>query len=80
MVITLHATIHDGSITLLPNAFLGNLMVKPIWETPHGGIDFAKLHWGAGIVGDGVLELIVKVTVVQEHIRVVPPSVEVPLD
>lgn len=64
VVIAFHATIHNGSISLLPNAFLCNFMVNPVGITPHGLVDLAKLNWGAGIVGDRVLELIVEVTII----------------
>jgi hypothetical protein len=80
VVITLHATIHDGGITLFSDALLGDFVVDPIGETPHGAIDFAKLDLPAGVVEDGVFEVLVKVAVVQEDIRVVPPPVEMTLN
>lgn len=80
VVITLQSSIHDRLITLLSNAFLGDFLVHPVGETPHAAVDLPKLHGSTGVVDDRILELLVEVSVVQEHIRVVPPSVEVSLD
>ena len=80
VVITFHSTVHDGRITLFPDTFLGHLVVHPVGESPHGGIDLAEFHGGAGVVLHGGLEVLVKVTVVQEDVRVVEPAIEVPLD
>lgn len=76
MVITLHATVHNSGITLFSDALLGNFVVDPVGESPHGAIDFTKLDLAAGVVEDDVFEILVKVAVVQEDIRVVPPPVE----
>lgn len=80
VVITLHATVHNGGITLFSDTLSGNFMVDPVGKAPHGAIDFTKLDTAAGVVEDGVLEVLVKVTIVQEDIWVVPPSIEVALN
>lgn len=80
VVITLHATIHDGGITLLSDALLGNFVVDPVGEAPHGVINFTELDIPAGVVHDGVFEVLVKVAVVQEDVGVVPPPVEMTLN
>lgn len=80
MVVTLHSSVHDSSITLLPDTFLGDLVVDPVRVAPHAAIDLAKLDWGTGIVLHRVHELLVEVTIVEEHVWIVPPAVEVSLD
>lgn len=77
MVIALHSSIHDRGVTLLSDAFLGNLMIHPIRVTPHGIINLAKFHGRTGIVLDGRLERFVEIAVVQEDIRVIKPPVKV---
>lgn len=80
VMVALHSSIHDGSISLLSDALPGNLVVNPLGVTPHGIVDLAELHGGACVVLDGLLEFVVEVTVVQEHVGVVEPPVEVTLD
>lgn len=80
MVITLHSSIHDRSITLFSDTLFGNFMVHPVRVTPHGAIDLAKFHRGAGVVFDGFLEHIIKVAVIQKDIRIIKPPVKVPLN
>lgn len=79
-MIALHTTVHDGGVTLLPDTFLGHLVVNPVGETPHGVIDLAEFHGCASVVLDGGSELIIKVAIVQEDIRVVIPAVKVTLN
>ena len=79
-VVRFHSTIHDSCITLLRNTLLGDLWIYPVWETPHAGINLSKLNRGASIVGDCLLEVFVKVAVVQENIWVMVPSVEMALN
>lgn len=78
-MITLHTTVHDGSITLFSDAFLGHIVVNPVGEAPHAGIDFAELDVGADVLTDLIFEGRVEVAVVQEDVWVVEPSVEVSL-
>lgn len=80
VVITLHTTVHDSSVALFPDAFLGDLVVNPIWETPHGVVNLAEFHGSASVILDGGHELLVEVTIVQENVRVVVPAVEVTLN
>jgi hypothetical protein len=79
-VITLHTTVHDSSVTLFPDTFLGDLVVNPVGETPHGVINLAKFHGSASVVLDGGPELLVEVAIVQEDVRVMIPAVEVALN
>lgn len=55
-------------------------MVNPIGETPHGAINLAKFHRRAGIVLNGLFEGIIEIAIVQEHVGIVVPAVEVSLD
>lgn len=80
VVVTLHASVHDSSITLFSDAFLGHLFVGPLGITPHGVIDLSKFNGSTGVVLDGKLEGVVEVPVVQKHVRIVEPSVEMSLD
>ena len=78
MVVTLHPTIHDCCISLLSCAFLCRLDVDPIWVSPHGRIYFPKLDRGACVILDRLLESGIEISIIQEHIGVVKPSVEMP--
>ena len=80
MVVAFHTAVHDCSVALLANTFLGNLVVDPVGETPHGIVNLAKLHRGTGVILHGSHELVVKVTVVQEDVGIVVPAIEVTLD
>jgi hypothetical protein len=80
MVVTLHSSVHDSGITLLPDAFLGDLMVNPVGVAPHTVIDLAKFDRSTGVILHRVHKLLVEVTIIQEHIWIVPPSVEVSFD
>ena len=80
MVVAFHPTIHNGRISLLSNALSCHLVIDPIRISPHRRIDLAKLNGSRGVVGDSFPELVVKVSIVQEHVGVVPETVEVPLN
>ena len=80
MVITLHPTIHDSCITLFPDAFPRNVLINPVGISPHGRVNFTKLHRGTRIICDCVLETLVEVSVVQKHVRVMVEAVEMSLD
>jgi hypothetical protein len=80
VVITLHTTVHDSSITLFSDALLGHIVINPVGEAPHTGIDLAKLDVGADVLADFIFEGRVEVAVVQEDVWVVEPSVEVSLN
>lgn len=79
-MVTFQTTVHDGSITLLGNALLGDLGVDPVGEPPHIRTDLAKFNRGRGIVLDGIFEGLVEVAIVEEDIWVVVPAVEVTLN
>lgn len=79
-MITLHTAVHDGGITLFPDAFLGHIVVNPVREAPHGGVDFAEFDIRADVLTDLVFEGRVEIAIVQEDVWVVEPSVEVSLN
>lgn len=80
MVITLHATVHDGGVALLSNALLGYVDVDPVGEAPHARVNLSKLDGGAGVVANHLLEGRVEIAIVQEDVWVMEPSVEMSLD
>lgn len=79
MVITFETTVHDGSVALLRNAFLGHLLVDPVGVSPHVRADLAKLNVRRGVLLHSLLEGLIEVTIVEEDIRIVIPAVEVAL-
>ncbi len=79
-MITLEATVHDGGVSLLRDALLGNLGIDPIGISPHLRANLAELDRGRGIVLNDLLESGIEIAIVQEDVRVVVPSVEVALD
>ena len=79
-MITFHTAIHDRLIALLSYAFPSYIVVGPFREPPHGRIDLAELDGRAGVVCNCSLEFLSKVSIVQKDIRVMEPSIEVPLD
>ena len=79
-MIALHSTVHDQRVALFPNALLGNIVIRPVRETPHGAVNLAEFSVSAGIVSDRVLEFLVEIRVVQEDIGIIVPAVEMPLD
>ena len=79
-MITLKATVHDGGVSLFRNALLGNLGVDPIGISPHLRANLAELDRGRGVVLNDLLEGGIEISIVQEDVRVVVPSVEVALD
>jgi len=76
-MITLQTTIHDGRVSLLGNAFLPNLGIKPVGITPHVMVNLAELDSSRRVVLDSVPEGGVEFLVVEEDVGVVIPSVEV---
>ena len=79
-MIAFQSTIHDGGISLLGDAFLGHFGIDPVGVPPHLGADLAKLDGGRGVVGHDVFERLVELAVVEEHVRVMIPAVEMALD
>lgn len=79
-MVTLHPSVHDSSIPLLSDTLLRNFMVNPVRIAPHRTVNFAKLCAAAGIILDGVYKLLIKLDIVQKNVRVIPPSVEMPLN
>ena len=76
MMITFHTTIHNSGISLFPDSLLGDFMVYPVRVPPHAIIDLSKLNGSASIILNGVFELLVKISVIQKDVRIMPPSVE----
>jgi hypothetical protein len=64
VMVAFHATIHDCRVSLFPNAFSGNILVHPVRVSPHGRVNLAKLYRRARIIGNGLLEGAVEVTIV----------------
>lgn len=79
VVITLHATVHDSSITLLSDALLCDIDINPIWVTPHAGVNLSKLDCRASVVPDSLHECGVEISIIQKDVWVVEPPVEVSL-
>ena len=80
MVIALHAAVHDCCIPLLTDALSRNVRIDPVWEAPHRRIDLTKLHGRAGVVLYRVLESIAEIAVIEKHVRIVEPPVEMSFD
>ena len=80
MVIAFHATVHDCLVTLLSYTFTCNVVIYPVWESPHGGVNLSELDWGARVIGNGLLELLSKVTIIEKDVRIVKPAIKVPFD
>ena len=78
-MIALHTTVHNGSIPLLPNSFSCRIDIDPIWIPPHSRIYLSKLDGSTCVIQDGLLKSRVEVSVVEEHIGVMEPPIEVPL-
>lgn len=79
-MVTLHTTIHDCRVTLLPYTFESYVLVHPVRETPHRRIDLPKLHRRTRVILDCFFELVFEIPVVQEDIGVVKPTIEVSFD
>ena len=77
MVIALQATIHDCSVSLLSNSFSCNIFVHPIWVSPHGRVNLAEFDGRTREVGYCLFEGRIEVSIVEEDIRIVKPTVEV---
>lgn len=78
MVIALHASVHDGLVSLFTNTFSCYLGVNPVRIAPHARIDLAKLDRGTRIVPYGLSERRIEVSIVQKNIGIMEPSIEMP--
>lgn len=76
-MVTLKTTVHDSGVSLLSNTLLCNLGINPVGVSPHLGANLSKLDGSGGVVADGVLEGLVEVSIVEEDIWIMIPSVEV---
>ena len=75
-MVALHPTIHDRLVTLLPNTFSCNVLVHPVRISPHVRSDLAKLYRATRVIGDDIFEGLIELPIVQEHIWVMKPPVE----
>lgn len=80
MVVAFHPAIHNRRIPLFSDPFFGYFMIDPVGVTPHHWVDLTKFNGRTGVVGDSISEVIVEVSIVQEHVGVVPEAVEVSLN
>ena len=79
MMIALHTAVHDGSISLLPDPFSCCINIDPVWIPPHSWIYFSELDRSASVIQDCLLERRVEVSVVEKHVGVMKPPIEMPL-
>ena len=79
-MVTFHTTVHDGLVSLLRNTLLGNLGIYPVWKSPHFGVDLPKLDRRACVILNRFFKRRIEVCVVQKHVGVMIPPVEVSLD
>lgn len=79
-MVALQATIHDGGVTLLGDALLGDLFVDPVGKAPRPRLNPTEFDGSRCVVPNSLLEVVVEFGVVEENIGIVVPSVEMPLD
>ena len=80
VVVALKTAVHDSIIALLSDAFLGDLGVDPVGQTPHLRANLTKLNRARSVVAYCFLERLVELAVVEEDVGVIEPAVEVTLD
>lgn len=80
MMVALHATIHNGSVSLFSYSLSCSIDVHPVWVTPHGCINLSKLDWRARVVEDRLFESRVEVAIIQKDVRIVEPAIEMSFD
>lgn len=79
-MIALHAAVHDGSVALLRDALLCNVRIDPVRKAPLLWRDLAPLYWSADVLQNNLAEGLIEVSVVEEDVGVVKPSVEMSLN
>jgi hypothetical protein len=79
-MVAFKSAVHDSSIALLGNALFPYLGIKPVGVSPHIMVDFAKFHGARSVVLHRLPEGRVEISIVEKHVRVVVPAVEVSLD
>ena len=77
-MIALHSAVHNGGIALLSDTFSSLVFIGPTWIAPHVWTNLAELDRGARVIHYCVLEGRIEVSVVEEHIWIVIPPIEVP--
>ena len=80
VMITLHSTIHDCGIALLPDSFPCLVRIRPAWIAPHAWVYLTELYWRARVICDGFFEGGIEVSVIKEDIWIVIPAIEMSLD
>jgi hypothetical protein len=79
-MVALHATVHNGPVTLLGDSLLVNLWVYPVGEAPLLWRYLSKLHRTTDVAQNSLSERLVEISVVEEDVWVVKPPVEVSLE
>ena len=79
-MVAFQATVHDGSVSLFSDTLFCDFGIDPVWITPHLWTNFAKFDGTRCVVTNCVLERLVEVSVVQEDVWIMVPSVEMTLD
>lgn len=77
-MVALHATIHNSGVSLLPNTLFCRLQIDPVRVTPHIRVYFAEFDSSAGVVHNRLLKCLIEVSIVEENIWIMKPSVEMP--
>ena len=78
-MIALHTTVHNGSISLLSDTFPCSVNIDPVWIPPHTRIYLPKFDRSTCVVQNRLFERRVEISVVEKHIRVMKPPIEVSL-
>jgi len=79
MVVALHATIHDSSVSLLSDPLSCCVDVDPIRISPHIWIYLPKLYWGARVIQYRLFKGYVEVAIIEEDVWIMEPPIEVSL-
>lgn len=80
MVVTFHSPVHDNLVALLPDPLSGYINIDPVGISPHAWIDLAKLDRRTCVVHYGVSEIGIEVSIVEEYVGIMKPSIEVPFE
>ena len=78
MMVALHASIHNCSISLLSDSLSCCVTVDPIGISPHLRINLAELHRSTCVVHYSLFECLVKVSIIEKDVWIVEPSIEMP--
>lgn len=78
-MVALHTPIHDCSIPLLAYPFSSDIVIYPIWVSPTSRIYRSKFNRPACVIGNGLFKCRIEHVVVEKHIGIVEPAIEVSL-